>query len=282
MAFVNPYLRYTRVMYLAIDIGGTKTLLAVFSKSGEVVYKDKIPTSTSYPRFLESIEVAVTKLQKDYKFDHCCCAVPGLIDRKHGIGLRFGRLTWANEPIKTDLEKILGCSVVIENDANLAGLSEALLVHNKYKNVLYLTISTGIGDGIIINGKIDPAFEDSESGNMVLNYQGSLQKWQDFASGKALAAKYGKKASEINDPAIWKEFVVGLAAGIGELAATIKPQVIIIGGGVGNYFEKFEDPLKLELKKYENNMVPMPPIVKAKRPEEAVIYGCYELIKQQV
>ena len=166
-------------MYLGIDIGGSKTLLAGFSEQGQITAEAKFATPADYNDFLALLESNLQQQPfKDVAISHCCCAVPGEIDRSRGVGLTLGNLPWENKPVKDDLSKILpGATVLVENDSNLAGLSEALLVHDKYKKVLYLTISTGIGDGIIINGIIDPSFADSESGQAVLNYGGELHKW---------------------------------------------------------------------------------------------------------
>ncbi len=274
---------YTNSMYLAVDIGGSKTLLAVFNEQGQIINQLKFPTPQKYSEFLELLKSSVKTFSPGLGFAAVAVAAPGKIDRKNGTALDFGNLPWHDADLKKDLEPIAGqAPIFIENDANLAGLGEANLVHDKYKKVLYLTISTGIGDGLIINGMIDPIFADSEAGQMVLEHDGRLQKWEDFASGRALKEKYGKKASEIDDPAIWQEFVKGLAQGMGELAATVMPEVIIIGGGVGAHYEKFADFLQQELKKYENNMVKIPPIIKAQRPEEAVVYGFYDYIKQSI
>lgn len=268
-------------MYLAVDVGATKTLLAVFSDDGKVLYEQKIATNKKYDQFLDDLRSVLKQNEfSKYQITAACCAVPGKVDRKKGIGLTFGNLPWHNVPISNDLEKQIGnVTVFVENDANLAGLYEAS-VHKKYKKVLYLTLSTGIGDGIIINGKIDPDFADSESGQMVLEHEGRLQKWEDIASGRAFRQKYGKKASEVENPFVWKQYSRAVAKGIGELIATLQPDVVIIGGSVGAYLEKFAEPLKEELEKYHNNMVPVPSIIKADKPMEAVIYGCYEYIRQ--
>lgn len=267
-------------MYLAIDIGGSKTLLAVFTQDGRIVHREKFQTDKNYVQFLDQLKKIIERLSKEYKFAAACCAVPGKLDRKAGKALAEGNLPWRDVAIRDDLSATLGDTpIIIENDAKLAGLSEALL-HKQYRKVLYLTLSTGIGDGIIINGIIDPDFTDSEAGQMVLEHGGELLKWEDFASGRALKATYGKKASEIDDPAIWQQYVKGLAQGIATLVATLAPDVLIIGGGVGAHFDKFGTFLRQELLKYENKMVKMPPILQAQRPEEAVIYGCYELIRQ--
>lgn len=268
-------------MYLAIDIGGSKTLLAVFSETGELVKKHKFPTDSDYARFLGHLEDVISTEFADYAFRSCCCAPPGLIDPKRGIVKHFGNLKWANLPLKEDVKRLLGgTAVFMQNDAKLAGLSEALLLHKKYNKVLYLTIGTGIGDGIIIDGKIDPELSDSEAGQMVIEHDGELVRWEDIASGRAIVKRFGKKAADIDDPGVWKEYVKALAKGLDPLFAVIQPDVLIIGGGVGTHYEKFGKLLEQELTKYENDMVKIPPILKAKRPEEAVIYGCYDYIKQ--
>ena len=269
------------VMYLAIDIGGTKTLIAVFDGSGAIVNQFKFPTNKDYKSFIEELKKVLSEHFNGQVFAGCCCAVPGQIDHDKGLALHEGNLPWQNAaPIKHDLENILPhVPVFIENDAKLAGLSEAI-AHSDYKTVLYLTVSTGIGAGVSVNGKIEPALASSEPGQMVIEYDGKLAKWENLASGRALVEKYGKRASEIDDPAIWQEFSRALARGIIELVAIIQPDVIVIGGGVGTHFDKFSGALKSELAKLENEMVKAPPIIKASRPEEAVIYGCYELLKQ--
>jgi len=269
-------------MLLAIDIGATKTLLAVFSAEGKIVTQYKFATNRTYAGFLKDLDKAVSEQLHNFKLIACCCALPGSIDRKSGTGLSFGNLAWHNVPVKKDLEKLLGgIPVWVEHDSSLAGLAEAELTHGKYKKLLYLTISTGIGDGIIINGKIDTDFANSEAGQMVLEHDGKLQKWESFASGKSLVERYGKMASEIDDPKIWREFANNLVPGIYQLVASFQPDVVIIGGGVGAHFEKFGPFLTGKLDKFENKLVGMPPIIKAVRPEEAVIYGCYDYYKQQ-
>ena len=267
---------------MAIDIGASKTLCAAFSPAGQLLSQYKFPTAKNYQKFLKELDKAVHQEPGDYQFTEVCCAVPGRVDRKRGIGEVFGNLAWRNVPIKEHLKKLLGSAVLIENDANLAGLSEALLVQKKYKRVLYLTLSTGIGDGFIVNGKIDPTLADSEAGQMMVEHRGRIAAWEDFASGRALKDRYGKLAREIDDPMIWDAYAKDVAAGLNELLAVLQPEVVIIGGSMGTQLDKFGSSLLHELERHPNKMVDIPPIVKAQRPEEAVIYGCYELIKQNL
>ena len=269
------------IMYVVVDIGGTKTLVAVFDDAGQLGQTVKFPTDTSsYPGFLKSLSSQLATLELATKPTMAAVAIPGRVDRTSGVGLDFGNLPWENVPIKADVEALLGCPVIVENDANVAGLSEALLVSGEFKKVLYVTISTGIGTGLIINGIIDPDFADSEGGHMILEHDGKMVTWESFASGKTIVQRYGKKASEITDPAIWKLLAHDFTLGLLDLTALLQPQIIIIGGGVGSHFERFGAFLQAELEQYASPLVPTPVLREAKHAEEAVIYGCYELIKQ--
>ncbi len=268
-------------MYLAIDIGGTKTLFASFSADGKLLKKHKFPTPEEYDAFITEFERQFTSIFPDEDFRGAAIAIPGRLDRKHGIALAFGNRPWENVPMAADFEKLIHCPTLIENDARTAGLSEALNVKDEFKKVLYVTVSTGIGAGLIINGKIDPETADNEVGQILLEFQGRLTRWEDFASGKAFYEKYGKRVSDITDPHAWYYIARNIAIGLTTLVATYTPEVIILGGGVGANLEKFHDRLVEAMKIYENPMFTVPPIRKAKNAEEAVIYGCYELARQR-
>ena len=116
---------------------------------------------------------------------------------------------------------------------------------------------------------------------MILEHNGKLLPWEEFGSGSAIVRKYGKMASEINDAKTWKEIVRTFSPGIVELVAILNPEVIVIGGGVGHYFDKFHKLLVEDLKKYETPLLKIPPMIGAKRPDEAVIYGCYDYARQK-
>ncbi len=265
-------------MYLAVDIGGTKTLLACSDEGGEIQQQIKFPTSQNYQDFLKTLAENVANLStKDFVM--AAVAVPGRLDRMRGVSLAFGNLPWHEVPVQGDIQEVLGCPVHIENDANLAGLSEAAHIKDRYRKVLYITISTGIGGGYIIDGKIDPDTVDAEVGHMLFEHEGQLMIWEKFASGKAIVEAYGMRASEIKDSAIWQKISRNLALGIINVSAVLTPDVIVLGGGVGSHYDKFGQALDQILKEISPGMVSIPPILPAKRPEEAVIYGCYELIR---
>jgi predicted NBD/HSP70 family sugar kinase len=267
-------------MYVGIDIGGTKTLVAALTNEGAIHESLKFPTPEQYDDFLVELRSNVAKLTtKDFKAG--AVAAPGEIDRQRGLFIVGGNLRWKKEPVQHDVERIVGCPMLLENDANLAGLSEAMLLKDKHTKVLYVTISTGIGGGFIVDQHIDPSMADVEPGQMMLQRGDKVVKWESFASGKAISEKYGQRASDIDDPAIWKAVVKDWAIGFIDLMAITQPDVIVLGGGVGRYLPKYHDFLVEELKKYATPLVPIPPIVKAKRPEEAVVYGCYDLARSK-
>ena len=265
-------------MYGAVDIGGTKTLVAVFDKDGAIKERNMFPTPKDYNEFVKELGASVAKLSTK-NFQVTAVAIPGTPDRKQGLGLIFGNLPWTNVPIEQDAERIFACPIRLENDTKLAALSEAQLVKDSFRKVVYVTVSTGIGAGVVIDGRLDPDFRDIEPGKMTLEHEGRFDQWEDFASGRAIVEKFGKRVSDITEPKLWYIIARNLAVGLNTLIATLDPDVIIIGGSVGGHLEKFQDRLLEELKIYEYPMTPVPPIRKAARPDEAVIYGCYELCK---
>lgn len=264
--------------YLGVDIGGTKTLFAVFDDNGVIEEQNKIHTPQDYDEFLKSFRSVVDSFTTK-SFNSTGVALPGILNRQEGIAIAFAHLPWKNVHIKEDVKNITGSPVVIENDAKLAGLSEAIILKSKYKKVLYVTISTGIGAGIIVDDIIESNLVDCEAGLMYLEHEGQMKRWEDFASGSAFVKQNGKLAQEIVDPAIWKEFSINLSKGLLPLIATIQPGVVILGGGVGAYFERYSSFVEEELNKYGGDMVPIPPIKKAERADEAVVYGSYYLAK---
>jgi predicted NBD/HSP70 family sugar kinase len=265
-------------MYVGIDIGGTKTLIAALTNEGVIHESRKFPTPASYDDFLIELRKNLAELKtKDFRAG--AVAAPGAINRDKGIFEKGGNLTWKNERIQHDVERLTHCPMLIENDANLAGLSEAMLLKDKHAKVLYLTISTGIGGGFIVDQQIEPSMADIEPGQMMLQRGDRIVKWESFASGKAIYEHYKQKASEIEDPKIWGAIVKDWAIGFLDLIAVTEPDVIVLGGGVGHYLAKYHKQLVEELEKYATPLAPVPPIIKAERPEEAVVYGCYDLAR---
>ena len=267
-------------MFGAIDIGGTKTLIAVYNSKGNLLNKVRFETPKDYIEFTKELKNNSKELDLS-KIKVMTVAIPGLINSITGYAISLSNLPWENIPIRKDVESIMKCPVLIENDAKLAGLYESILLKKKYRKVLYITISTGIGAGLIIDNKISPDFENIEVGHMLLEHEGKLQRWEKFASGKAIFNKFGKPASEITDDKDWYIISHNIALGLIDVIANLTPNIIVIGSGVGSHFDKFGDRLIEDLKIYQNSMLTIPPIIQAKDAEDAVIYGCYNFGKSK-
>ncbi len=271
-------------MYLAIDVGGTKTLTGVFSASGDLLESVRFETPKTYEGFLGELEKTIDKLTTDIaKIRSCCIALPGLVDRKTGIVQALGNLPWKEKPIGKDVTKILGIdSVILENDARLAGLAEANVVRYSHKNILYLTISTGIGGALIRDNHIVKELQDTEVGKMPLFFDGKIQPWEEFASGRWLTSHFNKHASELTDKKDWQEVGERIALGVGALCTVLQPEAIIFGGGVGQYADKFSDTISEYLLENLHPVIRQPHALRGPHyPGDAVLHGCYVLIKQK-
>ena len=117
---------------------------------------------------------------------------------------------------------------------------------------------------------------------MHFRHDGTLMKWESFASGKAFVERFGKMGAETEagDPA-WDEFAEDLSLGFGSLIAVIEPSVIVVGGSMGEHLPKYHSQLVDAMQKIRTPVVKMPSILQAKDPSNAVINGCYVLCKQQ-
>jgi len=263
-------------MLIAIDTGGTKTLVASFHRDGKPheCYRFLTPND---PR--EYLEVVSTFLKAHYdlaKIHAIVIAVPGMV--RDNVAMWCDNLGWKNFDIADGLKKMgITPRVFLENDANLAGLGEVRGLAKIPQLALYVTVSTGIGTGIIINGHLVPALSNSEAGHSVLAYKKQYQEWEVFASGKALREKYGKMAKDIpiNDTRSWQEIAEKISVGLLAIIPALQPETIIIGGSIGTYFNRYGDFLKEILSSQLSEHLIESLIIPAKHPEEAVIYGCY-------
>ncbi len=142
-------------MYLGIDVGGTKTLVASLDDSGVILAQQKFPTPQDYQEFLAELSRSIELLGvKDFRAAGIGIPVTSM-QREEGIALTFSNLDWRNVKVQQDLERLTQCPVAVENDAKLAGLSESML-RNEIRKLLYVTVSTGIGYSLVIDHHIDP------------------------------------------------------------------------------------------------------------------------------
>lgn len=261
-------------MLVAVDTGGTKTLVAQFNQDGSLGATIKFPTPPDQDTYVSLLKKTLEKNFHDQPVEALVIALPGIV--KDGVAVWCNNLGWKNFDAHSAFADVLGNTpVFIENDANLAGLAETRVLDPTPPSSLYVTVSTGIGTGIITNGRIDPGLRHSEGGRMLVEFEGKLQEWEAFASGKAIHKRFGKYASEITSEEDWRDIATRISRGFLAAVPIIQPDIIIIGGSIGTYFEKYIDELSMILQQELPPHIPTPHFVKAKHPEQAVIFGCY-------
>ena len=196
--------------------------------------------------------------------------MPGVV--KNNYAATLGNLPWTNFDIAKLLEKDLSKPVYVENDANLAAIAEAH--RSPFKN-LYFTFSTGIGGGVVSEGKIIPKYQNFEPGHNLYTYHGKELEWEDIAAASAVVKRYGKLVTEITDKAAWQDITERILIGIVPLTAAIKPDQIIFGGPLGLELPRYRRALRKQLTENLPKNVHTPRLAKARFGSFSVIRGCY-------
>jgi glucokinase len=246
----------------AVDIGGTKIAVGVVERSGRILLRAETPTDPErgYAAALDRTAALLKHLLNECvrPLEGIGIASTGPIDSKTGIYGSVGTLPgWQGAPLASDLERAFGVPAGVENDADAAALAEALWGAGKgRRSVLYVTISTGIGAGLVLEGRLYRGVSGShpEMGHHVIDPSGpqcyckARGCWESLASGPALegwvsanGGAPGMSAKTIcdlarkGDPlmvrAIERErYYLGL--GLANLVTMFSPAVIVLGGGI--------------------------------------------------
>ncbi|MFC1755847.1 ROK family protein [Patescibacteria group bacterium] len=276
-------------MYISIDLGGTNTRIASSKDLIEILDVIKVKTEQDVELERNIIDSSIKKLCDGEEIEGLCIGVPGLIDKEKKIFEKIPNIpAFDNISFEDFIGNISSLdSTIIENDASLAGLGEAVRGAGKNYNVVaYLTLSTGVG-GVRISGKkLDPYQGHSEPGHMVIEEGGKVCEHchqagclSAYTSGKSFEKNYGTSSSECTDQDIWNEYANKLSLGLINIMADWGPEVIVLGGSISNKFEEyFKKPLLEELKKQD--FFEIPPIVKSELDDNSGIYGGFEALKQ--
>ncbi len=265
-------------MNLLLDIGATYTKFG-FSKDSKKIDKFLIRvTPVKYKEFLRLIY----ELTKDFKLKKVIAGIAGMV--KDGKIIYSPNLNdFNNKNLAQDLRKILKKEVVVKNDAELAGLGEAVYGAGKKFNILgYITLSSGIGGAKIVNKKIESNFFGFEPGHSLFllsseNYlRVNFLELEKLIGGKAIEKNFGKKPEEIKDKKFWSYVNEIFAGFLVNIAIFWSVEAIIIGGSVSKSLD-FD-----ELKVNFNNLKTIPiktKILKSKLKDKAGIYGGLYLLK---
>jgi glucokinase len=281
------------VKTLAVDIGGTKFTLAVFD-GDRMVRREQRATDQAggAPWMLQQIENLVTAWRRDFRFDRCGIGFGGPV---HFAGQRVALSThvggWNNVPLTARLSEIAGAAAIMDNDANVGALGEYRFGAGRdCSPLLYLTLSTGIGGGIVLDGRVlrGPDSWAGEIGHLNVEPNGpaclcgSNGCLERMCCGLWLERDHGRPARELlQNPEFVRPYVVPLARGIKAAIMLLNPQRIVIGGGIGKAGDRLFLPLRAELARQ------MPPwsqarvdVVPAEWGDDSVLLGALALAQQ--
>ena len=268
-------------MIVSIDTGGTKTIASIYDKDGHELSSIRFETPKDTHQYTEELLLTLNTILQDTKPTKMVVAIPGLIENNH---IRWCKnLGWKDFDLAGALSKEYpGIPIVIINDANLAAYAETHSLPSTPHKSLYVTVSTGIGTGLVVNGHLSSTLYNAEGGQMVLDFNKKQMMWEDFASGRAIYQLYGKLGKDIKNPKQWNEIANRISKGLLALIPLIQPDVIIFGGSIGTFFNQYDDKLNEILNDKLPAYIVLPTLIQAARPDYAVVYGGYLYAKNEV
>lgn len=301
--------------YIGADIGGTSVKLGRFRIDGKLMEKWDIPTRKERKGelILPDVSVSVKERLKacDGKLEGMGVGVPGPVT-KDGIVLKCANLGWDVTDCKQKVKDLMGIdNIEVANDANVAGLGEAWKGAGcNYESIVMVTLGTGIGGSIVLDGKIIPGFKGAagEIGHMKVEndeevacgcgYHGCLEQYASASGIVRLAKKYMKEGSYIykrehlsaktvfdgakqgdeNCLEILEKFGEYLGTALSNVSCVVDTEAIVIGGGVSAAGSILTDVVtkwyhKKSLYALQNKVFSL-----AELGNEAGIYGCAKMV----
>jgi len=283
------------VYKIGIDLGGTKTEGILLDDSLQVIERKRLPTPKNrYDEILNTIYYLVNDLSSKLENYTLGICTPGAISKKTGLLKNSNTKCLIGKPIKEDLEKKLDKKISMENDANCFTISEATMGSAKNHSVVFgVIMGTGVGGGIVINGKIHHGRTNiaGEWGHHTLHqngkncYCGKKGCVETYISGPALEHRWeeltGKKESmleivkNLDSPQFdhWKEeFLDNFGTGLANVIDILDPDVIVLGGGLSNIDFLYSEGVKNVYEKIFSDLVDTP-ILKNKLGDSAGVFG---------
>lgn len=234
-------------LYGSLEAGGTKMVCAIGDEQGNILERVSIPTlepENTMPAIIEFFK------GKNISALGIGCFGPVDLDKKsatYGYITTTPKLAWKNYDIVGTCKKELGVPVGFDTDVNASALGEATWGCTKeLDHSIYITVGTGIGAGVIIDGKPYHGMLHPEAGHIFLarHPQDPMEKGvcpyhelclEGLASGPAIAARWGKPGAELADrKEVWELEAYYLAQAICSYIMILSPERIIIGGGVAH------------------------------------------------
>jgi glucokinase len=310
---------------IGVDLGGTKVLVGVVGEDRQVFYEDREGSAgQSGDELLNTLEREIRQaLEARPNVAAVGLGIPCTIDRERGVAITAVNLPIRNLPIRDQMKERLGTPVFIDNDANVAALAEHRFgAARGTRDAVMLTIGTGIGGGVIIDGELYRGSNGaaSEPGHMVIDFDGPPCQGncpnrgclETFASGTALAREGREAAEREPESALGRTLAAGgeidgkavtdaasagdrlavevveeagrrLGAGLSSLANIFEPEVIVIGGGVAKAIgERMLQPAREELRWRALPPMNEVPVKLAELGPEAGMIGAAEMARLEL
>jgi predicted NBD/HSP70 family sugar kinase len=231
-------------MYIALDIGGTKFMAASADEKLKILKRLKEPTPADLDQGIELLHRMIAEISEDSPIAGMGAAIGGPLDWQKGIVSPLHQPAWRDVPFKEIMEKKWKCPFRVDVDTNVAALGEYHLGGYKAERLMYITLSTGMGGGFIVNGAIyrGRGGEHPEMGHQSINYKCSNPRGiqcecgvpdclEALVSGNGIRSIYGKPAQDLDENE-WDEVAYNLGQGLRNIAVMYMPDVIVLGGGV--------------------------------------------------
>ena len=222
-----------------IETGGTKWVCAVGTGPDDLRAEATIPTTTPE----ETIGRAVAFFRRAEPVAAVGIGSFGPVDLRRGRITTTPKPGWAGTDLLGPIGRELGVPVVFDTDVNAAALAEHHWgAARGLDTFAYVTVGTGIGGGGMAGGRLLHGLTHPEFGHVRIPHDpedpfpGSCpfhgDCWEGLASGPAIAARWGRRAEDLDDPAAWRREARYLALGLAAVVAVLSPQRIVLGGGV--------------------------------------------------
>jgi len=283
------------VYKIGIDLGGTKTEGILLDNSLNTIERKRLPTpKNSYQEIIKTIQYLVNDLSGEIEDFTLGICTPGAISKKTGFLKNSNTQCLIGKPLKEDLEKKLDKKISIENDANCFTISEATMGVAKNNSFVFgVILGTGVGGGIVIDGKIHHGRTNiaGEWGHHTLHqngkkcYCGKKGCVETYISGPALEKRWeemtGKnqllpeivKDYENSKFLQWRqEFLDNFGTGLANVVDILDPDVIVLGGGLSNIEFLYSDGIKNVYDKVFSDLVDTP-ILKNNLGDSAGVFG---------
>jgi predicted NBD/HSP70 family sugar kinase len=230
--------------FIGLDIGGTKFLVASATLDGTIIARVQQPTPRNLAAGLALLDSMIATVSAGLAPHAIGVAIGGPLDWQTGVVSPLHQPEWRHVPLKARFEERYGCPLLVDVDTNVAALGEYAYGGEPATRLLYLTLSTGMGGGFLIDGQIYRGGNGAhpEVGHQAINYRcahpervqcacGAPDCLEALVSGNAIRRIYGVPAEHLN-AAQWAEVAYNLGQGLRNLAAIYAPDQIVLGGGV--------------------------------------------------